>query len=75
MFDPESFSKALKITEGAVKEGVNTTKQMVTDMWSVMDAAAEKPAPSQYLGAVGLKAVQGVADQTQRGVKTALADS
>jgi len=44
----------------------------VKDVWSVLDAAAEKPAPSQYLGAKAVQAIQGVTDRTQQGIHAAL---
>jgi len=52
----------------AAKLAANTVK----DTWSVMDAAAEKPAPTQYLGAQAIQAIQGVADQAQKGVNAAV---
>ena len=45
------------------------TANTIKDIWSVMDAAAEKPAPSQYLGQKAIRAVQGVTDAA-RGVMT-----
>ena len=34
-------------------------EQLMTKAWSVMDAAAEKQTPSQYLSDAGIKAIQG----------------
>ena len=48
------------------------TANTVKDIWSVMDAAAEKPAPTQYLGAKAIQAIQGVTDQAQKGVNAAV---
>jgi len=49
---------AVDATFDAAKVAANTVK----DVWSVMDAAAEKPAPTQYLGAKAIRAIQGVTD-------------
>jgi len=36
------------------------TKTFMKEIWSRLDAAAEKPRPSDYLSAKGIKAIQGV---------------
>ena len=43
----------------AAKEVEKGVEQMLKKAWSVMDAAAEKQTPSQYLSDAGIKAVQG----------------
>jgi hypothetical protein len=43
-------------TAKAVEKG---TEQLVKKVFSVMDAAAEKQTPSQYLSDAGIKAIQG----------------
>lgn len=53
---------AMDATFDVAKVAANTVK----DIWSVMDAAAEKPTPSQYLGAQGMRAIQGLTDQAQK---------
>ena len=59
---------AVDTTFDAAKVAANTVK----DIWSVMDAAAEKPAPSQFLGAKAIQAIQGVTGQAQKGINAAL---
>lgn len=59
---------AVEIPFDVAKVAVNTVK----DVWSVMDAAAEKPVPSQYLGVKAVQAIQGVTDRAQRGINAAL---
>ncbi len=41
----------------------NVAKNFVKEVWSKMDAAAEKPRPSEYLSAKGVRAIQGVQKQ------------
>lgn len=45
-----------------------------TDTWSVMDAAAEKPAPSKLLGQKGISSIQGASDAVQKNATTLLKD-
>lgn len=59
------------VTEAPV-DAARLTANTVKDIWSVMDAAAEKPVPSQYLGAKAISAIQGATDQVQKGVNTAV---
>lgn len=59
---------AVDATFDVAKAAANTVK----DVWSVMDAAAEKPAPSQYLGAKAVQAIQGVTGRAQQGINAAL---
>jgi hypothetical protein len=60
-----------KLVAEAPADVAKLTTNAVKDVWSVMDAAANKPAPSQYLGRQAMAAVQGVTDQAQRGVNAA----
>lgn len=55
---------ALEIPFDVAKVATNTVKEI----WSVLDAAAEKPAPSRYLGAKAIQAIQGVTDRARRGI-------
>ena len=48
------------------------TANAIKDIWSVMDAAAEKPAPTQYLGAKAVRAIQGVTDRAQKAAGAAV---
>jgi len=59
---------AVEAPISAARLAANTIK----DIWSVMDAAAEKPAPTQYLGAKAIQAIQGMTDRTQQGIHAAL---
>jgi len=59
---------AVDATFDVARAAANTIK----DIWSVMDAAAEKPAPTQYLGAKAIQAIQGMTDRTQQGIHAAL---
>ena len=43
----------------------NVAKNFVKEVWSKMDAAAEKPRPSEYLSAKGVSAIQGVQKQVR----------
>jgi len=47
------------LTKMAVKEGVNLVKKA----WSIMEAAAEKNRPGEYLSARAIQSIQG---QNQR---------
>jgi|GEM_PF-733873 len=55
-----------KLAVDATFDTARLAANAVKDTWSVMDAAAEKPAPSQYLGAKAIQAIQGVTDQAQK---------
>jgi len=44
--------KTLKVAEATVKKA-----------WSIMDAASEKPSPSQYLTPQAIRAIQGMRGQ------------
>ena len=46
-----AFSAA-KLVEGTIKE-----------TWNKLDAASDKPKPSEYLGKKAMRAVQGITDQ------------
>lgn len=48
------------------------TANTVKDIWSVMDAAAEKPMPSKLLSQKAIGAIQGVTDRAQQGVHAAM---
>ena len=38
-------------------------ERLLKKAWSMMDAAAEKQTPSQYLSDAGIKAIQGIAER------------
>ncbi len=59
---------AVEIPFDVAKVAANTVK----DVWSVLDAAAEKPMPSRYLGQKAMRAVQGITDQAQKSVNAML---
>lgn len=50
---------AADTTVQAAQEVEKKTEQLLKKVWSVMDAAAEKQTPSQYLSDAGIKAIQG----------------
>ncbi len=56
--------------ERVVSETARGVTKGVTDavrkIWSVMDAAVEKPAPSQYLSHKAIRAIQGAGAGVQR---------
>lgn len=43
---------------GAVKEAEKVGAGVLKEVWSALDAAAEKPAPSEYLRPSGVAAIQ-----------------
>lgn len=47
--------------EDVAKAGVNVVKEI----WSLLEAAAHKPAPSTYLGQKAVRAIQGERQDTQ----------
>ena len=52
-----------KFATDTALSAANVAKNFVKEVWSKMDAAAEKPRPSEYLSAKGVRAVQGVQKQ------------
>lgn len=46
-------------TVRTAKEVEKGAERLLKKAWSVMDAAAEKQSPSEYLSDVGIKAIQG----------------
>jgi hypothetical protein len=56
----------------APAEGAKLAANTLKEIWSVMDAASDKPAASQYLGEKAMRAVQGVTDQAQKAAQSAL---
>ncbi len=61
-----------KLAVDAAFDVARMAANTVKEVWSVLDAAAEKPAPSQYLGAKAVQAIQGVTDRAQQGLRAAL---
>ncbi len=61
-----------KLAVDAAFDVARMAANTVKEVWSVLDAAAEKPAPSQYLGAKAVQAIQGVTDRAQQGLHAAL---
>ena len=43
----------------AVEQAATTVSEAAKEVWSIMDAAVEKPMPSQYLSPKGISAIQG----------------
>ncbi|PKO23341.1 MAG: hypothetical protein CVU38_04580 [Chloroflexi bacterium HGW-Chloroflexi-1] len=58
-----------KLVAEAPVDAARLAANTVKDIWSMLDAAAEKPAPSHYLGQKAMRAIQGVTDAA-RGVLT-----
>jgi hypothetical protein len=56
----------------AVEETVKGATDVAKGIWSVLDAAADKPAPSQYLSQAGIRAIQGVGSVAQEAARSAL---
>lgn len=50
----DTVFSAAKLAEGAVK-----------DTWNKLDAASEKPKPSEFLGQKAMRAIQGITDQNK----------
>lgn len=48
-----------KTTQETAKQGVRTVETIFRKVWSIMDAAAEKQAPSEYLSSKAIAAIQG----------------
>ncbi len=61
-----------KLAVDATFDVARAAASTVKEIWSVLDAAAEKPAPSRYLGAKAVQAIQGVTDRAQQGIQAAL---
>lgn len=54
------MSMETKIAGDAVRGVTRTAETLARKAWSILDAASEKPRPSQYLSEAGQKAMQGV---------------
>lgn len=52
----ELIAEATVKTARAVEEGVES---LIQKAWSIMDAASEKKAPSQYLSDQAIRSIQG----------------
>lgn len=61
-----------KLAVDATFDIARTAANTVKDIWSVMDAAAEKPMPSKLLSQKAIGAIQGVTDRVQQGVHAAM---
>lgn len=57
-----------KLAVDTAFDTVRVTAITVKEIWSVLDAAAEKPAPSRYLSEKAIQAIQGLTDRAQRGI-------
>lgn len=53
------------IADGAVATG-KAIAEVVKKVWSVMDAAAQKETPTEYLSSNAVQAIQGVAQPTDK---------
>lgn len=52
---------ATKAVADGAKETARTAEKLVKKLWSIMDAASEKKAPSDYLSAQTIQSIQGKA--------------
>ncbi|WP_374686463.1 hypothetical protein [Promineifilum sp.] len=50
---------AMKPISEGVKTGVKETEKLVKKLWSLMDAAARKEAPGEYLSSPAIRSIQG----------------
>lgn len=51
-----------KLVTDGVKIVANAAETLVKKAWSILDAAAEKEAPSEVLTDIAIKAIQGTQD-------------
>lgn len=58
-----------KLAAEATLDVAKLTAKTVKEIWSVLDAAAEKPAPSRYLSEKAVQAIQGLSERVQQGVR------
>ena len=61
-----------KLAVDAAFDVARAAANTVKEVWSVLDAAAEKPTPGRYLGEKAVQAIQGVTDRAQQGIRAAL---
>ena len=52
---------ATKAVADGAKETARAAEKLVKKLWSIMDAASEKKAPSDYLSAQAIQSIQGKA--------------
>lgn len=69
-----SLEKSTAIVTDVAKSSLKLSAQAVKDIWSVLDAAAEKPAPSKYMGEAAIRAVQGFSGTVEKAVGRATRD-
>ena len=56
---------------GVAQIGIKLGESIMKEVWSHLDAAAEKTGPSQQLTEKGIRAIQGVSDAAQGAAKAA----
>lgn len=54
-----TMETATKTTVEGVKTGVKETEKLVKKLWSLMDAAARKEKPGEYLSSPAIRSIQG----------------
>ena len=52
-------SAALKVSGDVVDRAKKVTETTIKKSWSILDAASEKKAPSEYLNHQAIRAIQG----------------
>jgi hypothetical protein len=62
----KAITETAQMTSDVVKTGVKVTEAAVKKAWSIMDAASEKRAPSEYLSQHAIKAIQGIAQPGEK---------
>lgn len=63
-----SLEESAAIVTDVAKSSLKLSVQAAKDVWSVLDAAAEKPAPSKYMGEAAIRAVQGFSGTVEKAV-------
>jgi hypothetical protein len=53
------FETATKVATDVVNQTMKVTETAIKKAWSIMEAAAEKKSPSEYLGSKAIKSIQG----------------
>jgi len=53
-------STAVKAAQDTARNAVKTAESGIKKAWSIMDAAAEKKSPSEYLSQRAVRSIQGM---------------
>jgi hypothetical protein len=55
----KNVAGAAQVTTDIARTGLQLAENAIKKVWSLADAASEKPAPGEYLSSKAIKAVQG----------------